>query len=420
MFLPWSVVKPLISFVFSVCLYFGLAIYQSYSQNEKITLPESRIQETMEKRKTKPADAPKGKQAKQTQREIVIVTGSTSGIGYNLAMELFRYGFHVIIASRSAERCFKAKTEIEKAYPDAPGALDYHAMDVGDFESVKEFVNWFRSKYTSLNYLVNNAGIHYTQGEDTKVMKTDTSILSKQGYDEVFATNYMGHFLLAYEFLPMIKQGRVVNIASGLHYSADGTTLALSTTKEHKGLIDAADGEKRGVIHRFNAYGVSKLAQTMHTHHVNELLKEQHREKEVQIVSVCPGWVKTGMIPVGPIGQIIFRFAFPQKAAILTPCMAMIEPSLAGGEFLTNYIMPLTQGKLGRMTLNAFTKVGLRDLFTGVLAIAIAIFESNSYGFHKSIPSDESMNKKAAKELYDWTLQEMIKKGFIVESKEKK
>ena len=399
--LPFYIVKPLISLIFSVFLFFCLSVYQSLAQNDKITLPVNRIQDTLKKKRA--ADKTKGK-------EVVIITGSTAGIGLNLATELYGLGFQVIVASRSKDKCAAAKEEIEKAHPKSEGGVDFHPLDVGDLESVNAFVKWFKSKYSELHYLVNNAGIHYQQGVDTKLMKKE-DVMTKQGYDEVFATNYLGHFLLTHQLLPMIKKGRVVHIASGLHYGADGTTLVPSAA--HGGMPDAADGKGRGMIHRMNAYGVSKLAQVLHTHSVTKILKNDKRDKDVQIISVCPGWVKTNMIPVGPIGQIIFRFAFPARAAILTPIMAIIDPSLQGGEFVTNYQMPLAQGRLGRMILAAFTKVGLRDIFTGVLAFAIALFESNSFGFHRQLPSEESLDEKLGQQLYDWSLNELTQKGFI-------
>eukprot|EP01040_Poterioochromonas_malhamensis_P010919 gene10919-11902_t len=406
--IPLYILKPIVSLSFSILLFFGINVYNSYSQNDKIELNEQRLDEAFSTSDLlKNLDNNKSK----SKKPIVIITGSTSGIGFYMASELYRLGLIVIIASRSKNKCDETIKQIKEKYPNGKGELDTFVLDVGDFVSVNNFVDWFKGKYNSLNYLINNAGIHYIQGEDTQVMK-NTEILSKQGYDEVFATNYMGHFLLTHQLLPLIKKGRVITIASGLHYGADGSTLH-PDPKRKSNRPDAADGENRGFYHRANAYNVSKLAQVLHVQRLKELLREEKREKDIQIVAICPGWVKTNMIPTGPMGKIIYRFAFPTRAAVITPLLAMVDHQLKGGEFLTNYQMPVVQGIIGRKTLALFTKIGLRDIFSAILAIAIALFETLSYGYHKSLPSEESLDKSLAKELYDWTLEELKKTNFI-------
>jgi NAD(P)-dependent dehydrogenase (short-subunit alcohol dehydrogenase family) len=421
--LPLYILKPIISFLFSIVFYFGLNVYQSYEKNQSIELPEKRINEAFEKNPLTSATASsnddrKKKSSTTTQKPIVIITGSTAGIGYSTASELYRLGCHVIIASRSKDKCLTTVDEITKAYPtnEKGGKLDCHSLDIGDFDSVRDFVKWFSSNYSYLTYLINNAGIHYSQGENTKLTKTDTAILSKQGYDEVFATNYMGHFLLTHLLLPLMKKGRILSIASGLHYGSDGTTLAIETTKNHNGLIDAADGNKRGFYHRMNAYGVSKLAQILHMKYLMKQFEKEGKANDIQCISICPGWVKTAMIPTGPMGKIIYRFAFPTRSAVLTPLLSLVDSNVKGGEFFTNYMMPITQGMIGRGTLNLLTKIGLRDLFSAALAMGISLLESLSYGYYKTIPSEEALNDKLAEELYDWTLKEFQKKGYIAKS----
>jgi retinol dehydrogenase-12 len=421
--LPLWLLKPILSFLFSIVLYFGLNVYQSYEKNQTIELPEKRINDAFDKNPltssaTSSSTDDRKKKSTTTQKPIVIITGSTAGIGHCMASELYRLGCHVIIASRSKDKCLSTVEEITKAYPanEKGGKLDYHSLDIGDFDSVRDFVKWFTTNFSYLTYLINNAGIHYSQGENTKLTKTENNILSKQGYDEVFATNYMGHFLLTHLLLPYIKKGRILSVASGLHYGSDGTTLALETTKNHNGLIDAADGNQRGFYHRMNAYGVSKLAQILHMKYLMKLIEKEGKSKDIQCFSICPGWVKTAMIPTGPFGKIIFRFAFPTRSAVLTPLLSLVDSNVKGGEFFTNYLMPITQGMMGRGTLNLLTKLGLRDIFSASLAMGISLMESLSYGYHKTIPSDEALNEKLAEDLYDWTLEEFKKKGYVTKS----
>lgn len=396
---------PVVSVTYSVILFFVLKVYQSYQINEKLIYPESKTHELAKKNPL--LNNPK-------KKAIAIITGSTAGIGLNIATELYNLGLIVIIASRSEDKCKKAAEEIKAANPKASGELKYHKLDISDFDSVREFVDWYKSQFKYLTYLYNNAGIHYAQGDASRLVTNDPSLTTKQGYDEVFATNYLGHFLLSHLLLPMIEKGRIVHIASGYHFQADGKTL-IKRSAHNADLIDAADGIKRDFFHKKRAYSVSKLAQVLHTYELQRKIKEMKREKDVQVVALCPGWVKTNMIPTGFIGRTIFKFAFPAKAAICTPIMAILDDTLEGGNYIANYIMPLTQDKIGQFIFRTVHKLGARDGFTDLIAFFMVLINANSFGYHKQVSSDESYDEKLSKSLYDWSYNSLKSKGYITD-----
>lgn len=83
-------------------------------------------------------------------------------------------------------------------------------------------------QFPSIDFLVNNAGIHY--GAPWKSHEIDIASPTK-GYDKCFVTNYLSHFLLTEKLLPAlekskIKSPRVIQISSTYHWLSDGFSLA--------------------------------------------------------------------------------------------------------------------------------------------------------------------------------------------------
>lgn len=343
---------------------------------------------------------------------IVVITGSTGGLGLALAEELYRFGITVIIASRNEDRCKSTIEAIKKKYPDAKGVLDYGVVDTGDLQSVVNFVKWFKSKYSYLNILVNNAGQHYAQGDTPKLsIGQKRTTVNKQGYDEVFTINYMGHFLLSHLMVPLIKKGRVVHVASAYHFGADGSTLKPQRSGE---LIDAANGKERGFDHRHRAYAVSKLAQILNARELQRRLTAANNN-DVISVALCPGWVRTGMIPKGAVGAFLNRFNFTVRCGTLVMLSTLFDDKLKGGEWTTNYILPFMNTEPGLFILKIITMLGLRMAFTDLFALILVLVETRNYGYHTQRTSAEGDDKELAKGLYDWTLQELKARGFIQE-----
>ena len=90
--------------------------------------------------------------------KIAIVTGSTNGLGEQIATQLYRMGASVVIASRTYKKCVATAEKIAAAYPESCGKIQSRTLDTSDLDSVKDFVEWFRKEHTQLHYLVNNAG----------------------------------------------------------------------------------------------------------------------------------------------------------------------------------------------------------------------------------------------------------------------
>lgn len=70
---------------------------------------------------------------------IVLVTGGTSGMGYEDALALTRAGAEVIIAARNAERGCEAIANIKQAVPEA--RVQFETLDLANLQSVRDLAN---------------------------------------------------------------------------------------------------------------------------------------------------------------------------------------------------------------------------------------------------------------------------------------
>ena len=139
-----------------------------------------------------------------------LVTGATSGLGWNAALELARAGAMVVIAARTQKKADDAVKRIQQIVPEA--MLNTALLNLSDLASVKKFAAKQLQEGRPLDILINNAG----------VMALPKRELSVDGVELQFATNVLGHFALTGLLLPSLLQSsapRVVSVSSMAHVS---------------------------------------------------------------------------------------------------------------------------------------------------------------------------------------------------------
>ncbi|CAN5874972.1 SDR family oxidoreductase [soil metagenome] len=201
------------------------------------------------------------------EREVVLITGSTTGLGEAVARRMAARGAHVIIHGRNEERGLALVREIEE---EGIGRASFHAADLASLDDVRALARTILAGYDRLDVLVNNAGIGSAR-EGREV--------SRDGYELRLQVNYLSHFLLTHELLPLLVRSapaRIVNVASGSQSPLDFDDLML---------------ERPGAVSR--AYGQSKLAQIMHAFD----LARELEGKGVIVSALHPAtYMDTGMI----------------------------------------------------------------------------------------------------------------------------
>lgn len=205
-----------------------------------------------------------------------IVTGASSGIGIETARVLALRGVHVIMGVRNMAAGRDVKEAIVKEIPSAK--VDAMELDLSSLASVRNFASDFNSSGHPLNLLINNAGI-----------MAPPFMLSKDNLELQFATNYLGHFLLANLLLDTMKktahksnrEGRIINVSSEFHRYPYPEGIRFDKINDQSG------------YKKFQAYGQSKLANVLHA---NELMR-RFKEDGVNITanSLHPGVIATNL-----------------------------------------------------------------------------------------------------------------------------
>ena len=131
------------------------------------------------------------------QGKVFIVTGGTSGIGYELASILFQAGAKVYIAGRSETRVQAAIEKIKSLSKGAStaGDLQYLHLELDDLGSIKASAEAFKARESKLDVLFNNAGVSLPPAGS----------VSKQGYELQLATNCLGPLLFTQMLLPCLQ-----------------------------------------------------------------------------------------------------------------------------------------------------------------------------------------------------------------------
>jgi NAD(P)-dependent dehydrogenase (short-subunit alcohol dehydrogenase family) len=134
----------------------------------------------------------------------VVITG-TGGLGFQDALALARAGADVTIAGRNRAKGEAAVEQIRAAVPGAQ--VQFEEVDLARLASVTAFAQRLRNSRAGLDVLINNAA----------VMTPPTRQTTADGFELQFGTNYLGHFALTAQLLPLLQQGnapRVINLSS--------------------------------------------------------------------------------------------------------------------------------------------------------------------------------------------------------------
>jgi NAD(P)-dependent dehydrogenase (short-subunit alcohol dehydrogenase family) len=249
------------------------------------------------------------------QGRSAVVTG-TGGIGYEDALALARAGGEVIIAGRNPPKGEQAVARIRKSMPDANVRFDM--LDLASLQSVKDFGIRLRRQRTSLDLLINNAA----------VMAPPTRQVTSDGFELQFGTNYLGHFALTAELLPLLRNGeapRVVNVSS---------------VAARRGKINFDDLQSERDYEPMPAYGQSKLASLMFAFEFQR--RSDAANWGITSVAAHPGVSRTELIPNGAgktslMGfvrtSLWFLFQPPAQGALATLFAATSPNAEAGGYY---------------------------------------------------------------------------------------
>ena len=136
-----------------------------------------------------------------------LVTGATSGIGFETALGLARKGARVGLVGRDAARTRDCAERIRASVPGA--RVDPFVADLSAQTEVRRLAAEVRALYPRLDVLMNNAGAIF-----------DSHRLTPDGIERTWALDHLAYVLLTLELLDLLKASapsRIVNVASAAH-----------------------------------------------------------------------------------------------------------------------------------------------------------------------------------------------------------
>jgi NAD(P)-dependent dehydrogenase (short-subunit alcohol dehydrogenase family) len=246
----------------------------------------------------------------QTGRTAVI-TGANTGLGYETAAALAAKGAHVVLAVRNAEKGKAAADLIARATPGASVAVQQ--LDLSSLESIRTAADELRSKYDSIDLLINNAGVMMTPKATTK-----------DGFELQFGTNHLGHFALTNLLLDRVLAApgsRIVTVSSvGHRFARHG--------------IRFDDLQWENSYSRVGAYGQAKLANLMFTYELQRRLQGSN----TIAVAAHPGGSNTELmrnlpVAIRGVGALLTPLFQGADMGALPTLRAATDPGVLGGQY---------------------------------------------------------------------------------------
>lgn len=170
-----------------------------------------------------------------TEKKTVLITGGNAGIGLAAATQIALSGAKVVLACRNQKKAADARQSILAVKTDAD--VHIYSLDLSSFTNIRKFSTQFMADNSSLDVLINNAGI-----------MPSTQQYTEDGFEMQFGVNYLGHFLLTHLLMPTLKKAsdaRIIHLSSIMH-NLSGLNF------------DSFRGRKRYFV--ISAYAQSKMA----------------------------------------------------------------------------------------------------------------------------------------------------------------
>ena len=243
-------------------------------------------------------------------RKVVLITGSSRGIGRSTAIKYAQNNYNVVINyNNSYDKARDLADYLVSAY-----GIEVMIVkaDVGNEVEVKDMIDKVIGKFGNIDVLVNNASI---------AIDSDFSGKDSNSFNEILNTNLVGTFLVSKEVSKYMKDNRsgvIINVSS-----TNGIDSMYVESLEY-------DASKAGVISL--------------THNLAEYLKPY-----VRVNCVCPGWVNTDMnkdLDSSYIEEenkriMLNRFAEPEEIANVIYFLATDEAS-----YINNSIIKVDGGRV--------------------------------------------------------------------------
>ncbi|GAX25917.1 hypothetical protein FisN_6Hh045 [Fistulifera solaris] len=219
------------------------------------------------------------------QGKIIAITGCTTGLGYVFAETCVKKNADtVLLLNRPSERADQAEESLRAIAKTTQ--LETIECDLQDFASVRKAAAQIKEKYEALDILCNNAGIMAVPDNATV-----------DGYDVQMQTNYLSHFLLTKELMPLLQkaqelrgEARIVNQLS-LMRLIPYTNVKKEFLEKNGGNLGGS-----GYMANWGRYHRSKLAHSVFA----SALWDRLKGSGIKVTSAAPGYASTNIMSTTP------------------------------------------------------------------------------------------------------------------------
>jgi NAD(P)-dependent dehydrogenase (short-subunit alcohol dehydrogenase family) len=258
--------------------------------------------------------------------KTVLVDGSSSGLGFAVAMEVARRGAKVIMACRSG---IPEKGEIVKKVSGNPDVHMLH-VDFSDVDSIRKLTEQVLALFGHIDVLICNAGIVPKQSRKTR-----------QGLEEMFMVNYFSKFL----FVSQLIANGSLKAASGMPIPR----IIFVSSESHRNpekfnWEDFGEYKDYKIGKSIELYGYYKLLLTTYSRELSRLLNPGDQTR-ISVFSLCPGPVNSNIAREAPklfqpLLKVVFGIFFrsPEKAAVPVIYFAA-SPDVEGKPFDYLFLM---------------------------------------------------------------------------------
>lgn len=204
--------------------------------------------------------------------KVIVLTGVTSGIGKALALDLAKTGETIVMVARDQERGEAARNEIGRAAQNQN--LDLQLCDLSVLSSVRNLAEILKSRYPTIDVLINNASVYKRR-----------RAVTVDGFEEMFAANHLGPFLLTNLLLEQLQAA----------VQANGSARVLNITAPSTVPLNFDDLQNEKNFSSLTAFGETKMANLLFTFELARRLENTG----ITVNAIHPGLTRSGLMREG-------------------------------------------------------------------------------------------------------------------------
>jgi len=275
------------------------------------------------------------------ERDVALLTGGNSGIGFEAARSLARAGWRVVMASRNREASLEAVRRLEREC--GAGCAEELGVDLASPASVRALGKEIDSRGLSLGALVCNAGLQVSRLQRTA-----------EGHELTFAANHLGHFLLVNLLIGRLAPAsRIVVVASGVHDPAQFTGMPKAAVSDFDVLAATGGPDPDGFDGRL-AYANSKLCNLWFAYELDRRLSVLASGSGAPRITVN-GW-EPGLVPASGLAREypaaarwVWNWVLPGVTRALHPFLPGLSTLALSGPALARMVLdPALGGVSGK------------------------------------------------------------------------